>query len=426
MKFIHTADIHLDSPLRGLAAYPDAPAQRLRTATRDAFENLVSHAIDERVDFVVIAGDVYDGDWKDFNTGLFFVRQMGRLRQVGIPVYLLFGNHDADSEMTRRLVLPDNVQVFPSNKAGTFRLDAHKVALHGRSFKVAATVDNLAVGYPAAVPGWLNIGVLHTALEGNAAHASYAPCSMAELAARGYQYWALGHVHEQRIWRGAVTVAYPGNLQGRHIRETGARGALLVSAHEGEITEVEALAFDVLRWHQLAVDVSAELDFSGAVRAAGRALAQLLGEHPAGHALAVRVVMAGASAAHGALIAQETQLRQEVLAQAVALDADRLWVEKVRVATQPIVALQASPPAASQGGPEDTGSADELKTLAEQALDDPAFLAALHTDLQGLLDRLPREVLESLPHLGPIRAGAVQALVSDTIPLLLARVEQAG
>ncbi len=91
MKFIHTADLHLDSPLRGLSSYADAPAERLRTATRDAFQNLVSHAIDEQVDFVVIAGDVYDGDWKDFNTGLFFIRQMGRLRQAGILVYLLYG-----------------------------------------------------------------------------------------------------------------------------------------------------------------------------------------------------------------------------------------------------------------------------------------------------------------------------------------------
>ena len=214
MKYIHTADLHLDSPLRGLSAYADAPAERLRTATRDAFHNLVTQAIDEQVDFMVIAGDVYDGDWKDFNTGLFFIRQMGRLRHAGILVYLLYGNHDADSEMTRGLELPDNVHVFSSRKAETFRIETRKVALHGRSFKVAATTDNLLPGYPDPVAGWLNIGVLHTALEGNAEHARYAPCSVAELQAKGYQYWALGHVHEHWVQRGDVTMAYPGNLQG--------------------------------------------------------------------------------------------------------------------------------------------------------------------------------------------------------------------
>jgi len=221
MKFIHTADIHLDSPLRGLSSYPDAPTERLRTATRDAFDNLVSSAIDEQVDFLIIAGDVYDGDWKDFNTGLFFVRQMGRLRRANILVYLLHGNHDAESEMTRGLELPDNVHVFSSSKAQTFLIDNIKVALHGRSFKIAATTDNLLPSYPQPVPSWLNIGVLHTALEGNSEHAKYAPCSVAELQAKGYQYWALGHVHEHWIQRGDTTIAYPGNLQGRHIRELG-------------------------------------------------------------------------------------------------------------------------------------------------------------------------------------------------------------
>ena len=205
---------------------------------------------------MVIAGDVYDGDWKDFNTGLFFVRQMGRLRQAGIPVYLLYGNHDAESEMTRGLELPDNVHVFSARKAETFRIESKRVALHGRSFRVAATTENMLPGYPDPMAGWLNIGVLHTALEGNSEHARYAPCSLAELQAKGYQYWALGHVHEHWIARGDVTIAYPGNLQGRHIRELGARGALMVTAEDGEITDVDRLEVDVLRWHALEVDIS--------------------------------------------------------------------------------------------------------------------------------------------------------------------------
>ena len=132
MKFIHTADIHLDSPLRGLASYLNAPVEMLRTATRDAFTNLINEAIDEQVDFMVIAGDLYDGNWKDYNTGHFFVREMGRLNKAGIPVYLLYGNHDAESEMTKRLTLPPNVHLFDSRKPVTHRIDALRVALHGR------------------------------------------------------------------------------------------------------------------------------------------------------------------------------------------------------------------------------------------------------------------------------------------------------
>lgn len=421
MKFVHAADLHLDSPLRGLSSYPDAPADRLRTATRDAFHNLVTSAIDEDVDFMVIAGDVYDGDWKDFNTGLFFVRQMGRLRQAGIPVYLLYGNHDAESEMTRGLELPDNVHVFSSRKTETFRIDDKKVALHGRSFKVAATTENLLPGYPEPMAGWLNLGVLHTALEGNSEHAKYAPCSVAELQAKGYQYWALGHVHEHWIQRGDVTIAYPGNLQGRHIRELGVRGALLVTAEDGEITEVDRLEVEVLRWHALEIDINAAADLRGAVRLAGQAMEQLLEATPADIPLAVRVVFKGRSAAHAELIVDEGQLRQEVIAQAVALDADRIWVEKVRVASEALSTARSSSEDETQG------AMAELESLALSALDDPDFVRSLQADWQSLLEKLPHDVLQAAPELSTLRQDPL-AQVSDRIrqatPMLMARVGQ--
>lgn len=423
MKFIHTADLHLDSPLRGLAAYPDAPAERLRTATRDAFQALVAHAIDEQVDFVVIAGDVYDGDWKDFNTGLFFVRQMGRLRQAGIPVYLLHGNHDAESEMTRGLELPDNVHVFSSRKAETFRLEALRVALHGRSFRVAATTENLLPGYPEPVPGWLNIGVLHTALEGHAEHARYAPCSVAELRARGYQYWALGHVHEHWVERGDVTLAYPGNLQGRHIREPGARGALMVNAHDGEIVAVERIEVDVLRWHALEVDIGEAADRRAAIRSAGLRLEQALHATPSHLPLAVRVTFTGRSAAHAELIADEGQLRQEIVAQAVALDADRLWIEKVRVACEP------AGPGPLPSADEAQGALAELATLALAAGDDPGFVQALQADWLAVLERLPHDVLQASPELHALRhdpAAQITDRLRDATPVLIGRVARHG
>jgi DNA repair exonuclease SbcCD nuclease subunit len=419
MKFIHTADIHLDSPLRGLASYPDAPAERLRTATRDAFRNLVSLAVDEQVDFMVIAGDVYDGDWRDFNTGLFFVREMGRLRQAGIPVFLLHGNHDADSEMTRSLQMPENVQVFSSRKPQTFVLEDKKVALHGRSFKEAATTDNLVPGYPDPLAGWLNIGVLHTALEGHAQHARYAPCSVAELQAKGYQYWALGHVHEPWIQRGDVTLAYPGNLQGRHIRELGARGALLVSAEDGEITDVERVEVDVLRWHLLDVDVSQATDRAAAVRLAGQSLSGLLQSSPTGLPLATRVVFSGRCAAHQELVADEGQLRQEVIAQALALDPDRLWVEKVRVTAEPLT-MDAEPT-----DEESLDALTELQGLAFSAQDDEEFVSSLQGDWQALLEKMPNEVLQASPELMALRDGGaaqVAERVRQAMPLVMARV----
>ena len=412
MKFIHTADIHLDSPLSGLAAYKDAPADLLRTVTRDAFTRLVDAAIEETVDFMVIAGDLYDGSWKDYNTGHFFCREMGRLNKAGIPVYLLLGNHDADSEMTKKLTLPPNVHQFETRKANTFLIETLKVALHGRSYKEAATVENLATTYPAPVAGWLNIGVLHTALEGYAAHANYAPCSLAELSAKGYDYWALGHVHEHAILLKDPWVVFPGNLQGRHIRETGARGAIMVTADESGIQSVERLLVDVLRWQVVAVDASEANSLAEVVRLVGRYFERLITATPEKIYLSVRVCITGKTAAHGELFGLETQLREEILGQAAGQGIDRLWVEKVRIETEPLT------DAAHIVARSDAIA--DLQRLLDEAPDDAALLESLLEDLRPLVDRVPMEVIKAVPELHAIRSGDVAGIVKSVTPGLLA------
>ena len=414
MKFIHTADIHLDSPLRGLASYQNAPVEALRTATRDAFSKLIDVAIEERVDFVVIAGDLYDGDWKDYNTGHFFVRQMGRLNKEAIPVYLLYGNHDAESEMTKKLTFPSNVHVFGHKKPVTYRIEALRVALHGHSFKEAATLDNLAVGYPTAVSGWLNIGVLHTALEGNAEHARYAPCSLAELAAKGYDYWALGHVHEHAILQRAPWVVFPGNLQGRHIKEAGPRGAVLVTTDGTEIASVERLIVDVMRWERVTVDATSAHDLAGVVTVAGRALEDLPARNPDRKPLSVRVTVTGRTAAHGELFGRDAELREEILAQAAAQGGDRIWIEKVNVETTP--ALDASQIRAR------ADAIADLQVLLDQAPDDETFMSSLATDLQQLTGRAPSDLTEMVADFKAIRAGDVGSIVRDVTPALIAQL----
>ena len=195
-RFLHAADPHLDSPLHGLQFHEGAPVELLRGATRRAFENLVQLAIDEQVDFVVIAGDVYDGDWKDYSTGLYFRGQMVRLGDEGIPVYLIAGNHDAASVITRKLGLPENVHVFSTRSAESMDVASLPVVIHGRGFPNRAVPENLVEEYPAAIPGKFNLGMLHTSLTGKPGHDTYAPCSEMDLRGKGYDYWALGHIHQ--------------------------------------------------------------------------------------------------------------------------------------------------------------------------------------------------------------------------------------
>src|SRR6056297_183290 len=250
-RFIHAADIHLDSPLRRLESYDGAPIDEIRGATRRALENLVTLAIERQVDFVVIAGDLYDGDWRDQQTGLFFVGQASKLLQEGIPLYVIRGNHDAASVITKSLPLPQNPNgtaiMLGTERAESVRLETFGATIHGRSFGTRAETENLAASYPMPDTDMFNIGLLHTSLTGAEGHEPYAPCSPQQLADMGYQYWALGHIHQANEFqlKGAAPIVFSGNIQGRHPRETGAKGCCLVEYDSSGLLSREWVPLDV-------------------------------------------------------------------------------------------------------------------------------------------------------------------------------------
>lgn len=382
-KFIHAADIHLDSPLRGLARYEGAPVEAIRGATRRALINLVELALEEEVDFLLIAGDVYDGDWKDHNTGLFFTKQMGRLREAGVPVYLIAGNHDAQSVMTKSVRLPDNVHVFPTKKPGTVHLDNLGVAIHGQGFPSKAVTQDLTTKYPAPISGAWNIGLLHTSLTGYEGHDTYAPCTVEGLKHLGYDYWALGHVHQQQCLNPTdPAVWFPGNIQGRHIREAGIKGCLLVTVFDGGHHEVDFRELDVLRWAELAVDVSACADTTACLDAFQTRLEAAIATHE-DRLLAARVVFTGASTAHGALAADPRQLAYDVQSIANDYGGDRVWIEKIKLKTRP--------DSAAVSAHEDDGPLAELAGVVAAMKGDPDALAQAAALLEPLREKLPRD-----------------------------------
>jgi DNA repair protein SbcD/Mre11 len=222
MKLVHAADLHLDSALHGLARYESAPAEEIRGATRRAFTNLVTLCLEERVALLVISGDLFDGDWRDISTGLFFSAQLSKLCEAGIKVVWIRGNHDAVSQIRRSVRLPQAVIELAANHAETRVFDELGIAVHGQSFVKRDVTEDLAAGYPPRVAGALNVGLLHTALDGRSGHDRYAPCKLETLTNRGYEYWALGHVHQREVVSADPYVVFPGNLQGRHARESSA------------------------------------------------------------------------------------------------------------------------------------------------------------------------------------------------------------
>lgn len=330
--FVHAADLHLGSPLSGLALKDAEIAKRFAAAGRRAFEDLVGRTIALQAAFLIVAGDVYDGDWSDNTIGLFFARQVARLDRAGIPVILVRGNHDAESVISRTITLPDSVKTFAATRADTHRLEHLRVALHGRSFPNRAVEENYALTYPAAVPGWFNIGILHTSCTGHPAHATYAPCSIADLAGRGYAYWALGHVHDFSELSRDPWIVFPGNLQGRSIRECGPKGAVAVTVADGQVLDVGRIIVDHARFAELPVDLSGVADEREALLRVEDALRPLRSEAE-GRLLALRVRLQGETPAHDRLAADRSGFTAEIQAAAQRLHED-IWLERLRIETR--------------------------------------------------------------------------------------------
>lgn len=410
-KFLHAADIHLDSPQRGLDRYEGAPVAECRGATRGALKNLVQVAIDEKVAFVLIVGDLYDGKWEDFNTPQFFYNQMLRLRDARVPVYLIRGNHDAESHMTRDLRLPDNVTMLGVQRPETCEIDHLGVAIHGQGFARRDVTENLAKNYPERTAGLFNIGLLHTNVGGQEGHENYAPCSLDDMRRHEYDYWALGHIHKGEILSGSSDplIAYPGNVQGRSVRETGAKGCLLVSVDDARKVRVEPRALDVVRWQLCRVNAAEARDDDEILQRFRDQIGAILSDSD-GRLTAVRVEIHGACPAHAKVSADwfrfTTELRQ------ISTDASngRVWIEKVV-------------PKTSAPGDRitlaDDGPLDELRAFLDELRGDDARLKALCAEiLVDLKSKLDKELLDNLDNPDRLRE-----ILDQVGPFLLDRLD---
>jgi len=418
LKFIHAADLHLDSPLKGLERYEGAPVEEIRGATRRACENLVELAVEQEVDFLLIAGDVYDGDWKDHNTGLFFVAQMTRLREAGIPVILIKGNHDAANRITKDLRLPDNVEILSHTRPQTAKsrkLHDLGVAVHGRSFARAAEHENLAREYPSRKKGMFNIGLLHTSLSGAEGHEPYAPCTLDELRQKEYDYWALGHVHNRSIKCDEPHVVFAGNLQGRHIHESGAKGCYVVTVEDGSPPDLAFHSLDVFRWESCLLSGTA-------ISRPPELLDLFVGEldrlmaHHVGMPLAVRVIVEGRSRVHEELGADRVRWLNELRATALDASGGRVWIEKVKFRTSPFREFDDS---LLSDGP-----LAELVRFLEELRADPQLLLEFAGEFEELRRKLPDELLRGDDSLVLDDPDGLRSFLDDVQPMLMNRLEE--
>jgi len=339
IRFIHAADIHLDSLMRGLdTKLADIDPSVFRLSTRKALKNLVDWAVAENVDFVTLGGDNYDGDWRDHQTGLYFAQQMARLGSI--PVVSITGNHDAQSKITRTLRLPPTFHRLSEETPEIYQV-IPGVRIVGQGFKNQSESRNLARGYPDLDGVGIKIGLLHTSLAGGKrdGHDDYAPCSLDDLRFKHYHFWGLGHIHKHswEALKGDVPILFPGNLQGRHIRETGPKGAYLIKLDDdGSFISEEFKPLDETRWEELLVNIG-PFDSIDELWSHCEREFRAMAEQAGGRVLAVRLRIEGVSRIHKEILKMQSGAEDALLAElqnaANMLTPGLIWVEHVQVSS---------------------------------------------------------------------------------------------
>lgn len=408
IKILHTADVHLDSPLRSLALRNSGLRDTIAAASRSAFSGLIDFAISSEVSAVLIAGDLFDGKERSARTGAFLVAELDRLGQAGIRVFYIKGNHDAENPITGTLDLPAHVHVFDA-RGGREQL-ADDLWIHGVSFGDRHAPDSLVPRFKAPVPGAVNIALLHSSLGGVVGHDIYAPCNIADLVGAGFDYWALGHIHKRQVHSVAPWVVMPGIPQGRDIGEAGPKSATLLTVEQGRIDVTEAPT-SVVEFIQTELDVTdAESD---------EALRGLLKNHMAATRKTVtasvgvvRLTLTGRPSRHWQFLRDRDVWAEQVNEFAEA--TGDLWIDKL--------VFRLSPPAAED---EASGAAEELAATMAAIREEPGFAALAREEVEAVLQDLPVGLRERLMADEAARDALVDRLTSAGADLVLAQMKGA-
>jgi DNA repair protein SbcD/Mre11 len=382
-RFMHAADLHLDSPFKGLADVPPHVRDALKDSTFTALKRLTDAAIEEEVDWVVFAGDLYDAADRSLRAQSALHQAWTRLSAHGIGVFVIHGNHDPLSGERARMALPDGVHVFGSSEVEgrpAYRRDGKLAAyVYGISYGSRAVTENLSVRYRPDKQAPYHIALLHGNVDGDSSHDPYAPCALSDLAGAGFDYWALGHIHARRVLHEFPHVVYSGNVQGRHVRESGAKGCYIVDVSGDKDVRLSFRALDAVRWSNVAVSIDGvdhmdgllmrmeEACESAAELAEGRPL--MLGLELYGSGRLHRQLSDAAAIADLLLALRE---RIEASGPANGTGGAWLWVHRLTAHTAASVDLAAIA--------EEDSFAGELLRLSAQLQDDPEAEAQLLND----------------------------------------------
>lgn len=415
-RFVHAADIHLDSPLKTLALRNPELAELVGNATRRAFVKIVELCLAEQVDALIIAGDLYDGDQTSMKTARFLAEQSGRLHGAGIRTFVIRGNHDNLSRITRELTFPESVKVF------TGRAEAHEfqrargnrpVFVHGLSFANAHAPESLLGKYKPAIADAINIGILHTSLGGSTGHDPYAPCSVQELQATGFNYWALGHIHQRFETTSQCTVVMPGIPQGRDINEAGPKSVSLVTIGDDLTVVVEERLTSIAQFERLNLDVSRIEEWRDLLRAATKVIERARQNVVSEHAI-FRLRLDGTSQLAFRIRRDADLVKAEL--DNIASGVGRTWIETLEVACKPGAVENAS------GNP-----LFELRDLiASDVMTSDAFRAEATAIVEELQGHLPPELRNMFGSDEASLRDAIEALGAEGMEDVISRLHSSA
>jgi len=394
-RFIHTADIHLDSPLKSLALRNEELAAIVGNSTRQVLERIVDLCLSESVNALLIAGDLYDGSQTSMKTARFLSAQFRRLNDANIAVYIIRGNHDAESKITRELSLPECVHVFsskaeakefvilnkgPNNEPNNWP-NTKPVFIHGISFKDAKAPNNLLPLYQQPIPEAINIGMMHTSLDGSQGHDNYAPCSTKELENHGFDYWALGHIHKRATHvNDQCHIVMPGIPQGRDIGEAGIKSITLVSIDDNNQVKTEEHALALVQFEYTPIELNDSLTWNEVVDLINQAIDQVAAKCEA-EQLVVRIVLTGTTPLAWKLHRDEDLLLAEIESRA---EGESKWIDKL--------VINCDAPERMQNAADDGPQTEFSELMKAEISSSEQFLLSAKQAVNEVVSALPAEL----------------------------------
>jgi DNA repair protein SbcD/Mre11 len=343
-SFVHTADLHLDSPFVGISEINDSISSKLTESTFKSFNKIINICIEKQVDFLLVAGDIFNSADRSIRAQLRFRDGIKKLSDCGISAYIAHGNHDHLNGWSAKLDWPEKTHIFSGRSVQKFAVEKEQetiACIHGISFQKRNVTENLAHKFPKkGNDNPFTIGLLHCNLGSNTEHQPYAPCTLKDLTDLNYDYWALGHIHKKSVISTEPMIIYPGNPQGLNPTETGERGCFLVSVDSRDKPQAEFIETSSVKWFTEEIDIASLSSDDELIVKIKNRIDEI--REKAGRCSAVcRIIFTGRGSLHSTISRENTlkELLDEINDESAG--ENFVWTESLHDETKPAIDRQA-------------------------------------------------------------------------------------